>query len=129
MSIFLLAFIVNSSSVVKFGDFVVVRSLDALCIVSVKLCQARQGLNTIGVGLETWLLYKELTFCNPVHEVAKLKEDEVDIGDVIAAQVRLFSQEIDKRSDLCHDTLSDGLSVTLRVTRHRRGTFQIRDDL
>ena len=121
----LLVFKINSSSVVKFCDFVVEGSLDALRIVSIKLSQARQGLDTIRIGLKTWHLFKESTFCNPVHEVAKLKEDEVDIGEVITAQVRLFSQELDERLDLHHDTLSDGLSVTLGVTRHRRGTFQI----
>ena len=125
MSNLLLVFNINSSSVVKFGDFVVEGSLDALRIVSIKLSQARQGLDTIGVSLKTRHLFKESTFSNPVHEVAKLKEDEVNIGEVITAQVRLFSQELDERLDLHHDTLSDGLSVTLGVTRHRRGTFKI----
>ena len=117
------------SSVVQFGDFVVEWSLDALCIVIIKLGQTWQSLHAVRVGLETGVLGKKLTFCDPVHEVAEFKEDKVDVGEVIPAEIRLLSQECDKGSDLLHDTLGDSLAIALGVAGHRGGALEIGDNL
>ena len=83
------------SSVVQLGDFVVVGALDAPYVVSVKLCQSRQTLDTIEVSLKRGELLEELTFGDPVHEVAELEKDEVDVGQVFAAQILLVSEVVD----------------------------------
>ena len=113
------------SSVVQLGDFVVVGALDAPYVVSVKLCQSRQTLDTIEVGLKRGELLEELTFGDPVHEVAELEKDEVDVGQVFAAQILLVSEVVDKRDNFSQEVRRDGNSVACLVARHRSDALEI----
>ena len=114
------------SSVVQLGDFVVEGALDAPYVVSVELRQFRQTLDTIEVGLKRGELLEELTFGDPVHEIAELEEDEIDIGQVLAAQIWFVSEVVDQWDNFSQEVLRDGHSVACLVARHRSDALQIR---
>ena len=113
------------SSVVQLGDFVVVGALDAPYVISVELRQSRQTLDTIEVGLKRGELLEELTFGDPVHEIAELEEDEVDVGQVLAAQIWLVSEVGDQRDNFGQKVLRDSRSVAILVARHRSDALEI----
>ena len=75
------------------------------------------------------MLHEEITLSDPVHEVAELEEDEVDVGQVLAAQIGLTAEEGDEGANLVHQSLCDGRSVSLGVAWHSGGALKIRDDL
>ena len=117
------------TSVVELGNFVIVGALDAPSVIHVELVKLGQGLDTVAVRTKHWVALEQLAFGDPVHEVAKLKEDEVHIGEILAAKVSLLAQECDKRLDLEKQVRSDCHTVTLRVAWHRGGTLQVADNL
>ena len=75
------------------------------------------------------VVVEELTLCDPIHEVAELKEDEVDISEILTAEISLFAEEGDQRLNLAQQSLGDCSSIPLSIARHRGGAFQIGDNL
>ena len=72
-------------------------------------------------------MLEELVLGDPVHEVAELEEDKVDVGQVISAQIRLLAEELDEGGNFVHDDLRDGRSVASLVAWHRGSALQVVD--
>ena len=102
----------SSSDVVQLGDLVVEWLLHAAGVVCVVLAEAGQTLDAVPVLLELGVLFEEEALADPVHQVAHLEQDEVNIGDLASHKEWLIAQVIYDRLHLLHHIGSDGSAVT-----------------
>ena len=102
----------EDSDVVQLGDLVVEWLLHAAGVVCVVLAEAGQTLDAVPVLLELGVLFEEEALADPVHQVAHLEQDEVNIGDLASHKEWLIAQELHDRLDFLEQVSSDGGAVT-----------------